>query len=144
MDVDTGFGGAFNIARTIKELIKAEATACHIEDQVAQKRCGHRPNKELVSISEMTDRLKAALDARTDENFVIMARTDAHAMQGQQKTLERAFIKCLKKAQSQGLRVFIKFSKHLISSQLWQVSLKIRKVIVRIAEFKIKFLRIKK
>ena len=64
----------------------------------------------------MTDRLKAALDDRTDENFVIMARTDAHAMQGQQKTLERAFIKCLKKAQSQGLRVFIKFSKHLISS----------------------------
>lgn len=71
VDVDTGFGGAFNIARTIKELIKAEAAACHIEDQVAQKRCGHRPNKEIVSISEMTDRLKAALDARTDENFVI-------------------------------------------------------------------------
>lgn len=92
----------------------------------------------------MTDRLKAALDARTYENFVIMARTDAHAMESQQKSLERAFIKCLKKAQSQGLRVFIKFSKHLISSQLWQVSLKIRKVIVRIAEFKIKFLRIKK
>ena len=90
VDVDTGFGGAFNIARTIKELIKAEAAACHIEDQVAQKRCGHRPNKELVSISEMTDRLKAALDARTDENFVIMARTDAHAMEGQQKALERA------------------------------------------------------
>ena len=116
MDVDTRFGGAFNIARTIKELIKAEAAACHIEDQVAQKRCGHRPNKELVSISEMTDRLKAALDARTYENFVIMARTDAHAMQSQQKALERAFIKCLKKAQSQGLRVFIKFSKHLTSS----------------------------
>ena len=90
VDVDTGFGGAFNIARTIKELIKAEAAACHIEDQVAQKRCGHRPNKELVSIAEMTDRLKAALDARTDENFVIMARTDAHAMEGQQKALERA------------------------------------------------------
>lgn len=90
VDVDTGFGGAFNIARTIKELIKAEAAACHIEDQVAQKRCGHRPNKELVSILEMTDRLKAALDARTDENFVIMARTDAHAMEGQQKALERA------------------------------------------------------
>ena len=90
VDVDTGFGGAFNIARTIKELIKAEAAACHIEDQVAQKRCGHRPNKELVSISEMIDRLKAALDARTDENFVIMARTDAHAMEGQQKALERA------------------------------------------------------
>ena len=90
VDVDTGFGGAFNIARTIKELIKAEAAACHIEDQVAQKRCGHRPNKELVSIAEMTDRLKAALDARTDENFVIMARTDAHAMEGQEKALERA------------------------------------------------------
>ena len=116
VDVDTGFGGAFNIARTIKELIKAEAAACHIEDQVAQKRCGHRPNKELVSISEMTDRLKAALDARTDENFVIMARTDAHAMECQQKSLERAFIKCLKKTQSQGLRVFITFSKDLISS----------------------------
>ena len=82
VDVDTGFGGAFNIARTIKELIKAEAAACHIEDQVAQKRCGHRPNKELVSISERTDRLKAALDARTDENFLIKSRTDTHAMKG--------------------------------------------------------------
>lgn len=90
VDADTGWGGAFNIARTIKELIRAGAGACHIEDQVAQKRCGHRPNKELVSIDEMSDRIKAAVDGRIDDDFVIMARTDAHASEGQKAALERA------------------------------------------------------
>ena len=90
VDADTGFGGAFNIARTIKELIRAGAAAAHIEDQVAQKRCGHRPNKELVSTEEMCDRIKAAMDAKIDNNFVVMARTDAHAIEGQQKAIQRA------------------------------------------------------
>jgi len=90
VDADTGFGGAFNIARTIKELIRAGAAATHIEDQVAQKRCGHRPNKELVSIEEMCDRIKAAVDAKIDSNFLVMARTDAHAIEGQDRALERA------------------------------------------------------
>ena len=76
VDIDTGFGGAFNIAQTIRKMEKAGVAAVHIEDQVAQKRCGHRPNKEIVSISEMVDRLKAALDAKTDPDFVVMARTD--------------------------------------------------------------------
>lgn len=75
VDIDTGWGGAFNIARTIKEMEKAGAAAVHIEDQVAQKRCGHRPNKEIVSKEEMVDRIKAAVDARTDPDFFIMART---------------------------------------------------------------------
>lgn len=90
VDCDTGFGGAFNIARTIKELTRAGAAATHIEDQVAQKRCGHRPNKELVTTGEMCDRIKAAVDAKIDSDFVIMARTDAHAIEGQQKAIERA------------------------------------------------------
>ncbi|MDD3343938.1 MAG: methylisocitrate lyase [Sulfurospirillaceae bacterium] len=90
VDADTGWGGAFNIARTIKELTRAGAAACHIEDQVAQKRCGHRPNKELVSIDEMCDRIKAAVDGKIDPEFVIMARTDAHASEGQKSALERA------------------------------------------------------
>lgn len=91
VDVDTGFGpSAFNVARTVKSLIKEGAAALHIEDQVGAKRCGHRPNKELVSKEEMVDRLKAAADARTDENFVIGARTDAFANEGLEKTLERA------------------------------------------------------
>jgi len=91
VDVDTGFGpSAFNVARTVKSLIKAGAGALHIEDQVGAKRCGHRPGKEVVSPEEMTDRLKAAVDARTDENFVIGARTDAFANEGLEKTLERA------------------------------------------------------
>jgi len=79
VDVDTGFGSAFNIARTVKSLIKYEAAAMHIEDQVQAKRCGHRPGKALVSKNEMCDRIKAAVDARTDPGFVIMARTDALA-----------------------------------------------------------------
>ncbi len=89
-DVDTGFGGAFNIARTTRSLIKAGAAAMHMEDQVATKRCGHRPNKAIVSQEEMVDRVKAAVDARTDENFVIMARTDALAVEGMQSAIERA------------------------------------------------------
>src|SRR6201996_9045726 len=83
VDVDTGFGpSAFNIARTVKSLIKAGAGALHIEDQVGAKRCGHRPNKEIVSKQEMVDRVKAAVDARTDKDFVIMARTDALSVEG--------------------------------------------------------------
>src|ERR1700754_1789347 len=91
VDVDTGFGpSAFNVARTVKSLIKAGAAALHIEDQVGAKRCGHRPGKEVVSKEEMVDRLKAAADARTDPHFVIGARTDAFAMEGLERTLERA------------------------------------------------------
>lgn len=91
VDVDTGFGpSAFNIARTVKSLIKAGAAALHIEDQVGAKRCGHRPGKELVSKEEMADRIKAAADARTDEHFVIGARTDAIASEGLDKAIERA------------------------------------------------------
>lgn len=91
VDVDTGFGpSAFNVARTVKSLIKAGAAALHIEDQVGAKRCGHRPGKELVSKDEMVDRIKAAADARTDDHFVIGARTDAFANEGLEKTLERA------------------------------------------------------
>ena len=91
VDVDTGFGSsAFNVARTTKSMIKFGAAAMHIEDQVGAKRCGHRPNKEIVSQQEMVDRIKAAVDARTDENFVIMARTDALAVEGFDAALERA------------------------------------------------------
>jgi methylisocitrate lyase len=90
VDVDTGWGGAFNIARTVKSLIKFGAAAMHIEDQVQQKRCGHRPNKEIVSKDEMVDRIKAAADAKTDPAFVIMARTDALAVEGVDAAIERA------------------------------------------------------
>jgi methylisocitrate lyase len=90
VDVDTGFGGAFNIARTVKSLIKFGAGAMHIEDQVQAKRCGHRPNKEIVPREEMVDRIKAAADARTDPDFVIMARTDALAVEGLQAAVDRA------------------------------------------------------
>jgi len=90
VDADTGWGTAFNIARTTTDLIKAGAAAMHLEDQVAAKRCGHRPGKALVSTEEMVDRIKAAVDARTDDRFVIMARTDAHAVEGQQAALDRA------------------------------------------------------
>ena len=89
VDIDTGFGGAFNIARTIRSLIKAGAAGCHIEDQVQAKRCGHRPGKDIVSGEEMADRIKAAVDARTDDSFVIMARTDALAVEGLEAALER-------------------------------------------------------
>lgn len=91
VDVDTGFGAsAFNIARTVKSLIKSGAAALHMEDQAGAKRCGHRPGKEVVSKEEMVDRIKAAVDARTDEDFVIGARTDAFANEGLAKTLDRA------------------------------------------------------
>ena len=91
VDADTGFGSsAFNVARTVASLIKAGAAGMHIEDQVSAKRCGHRPNKELVSKSEMVDRIKAAVDARTDESFLIMARTDALAVEGIDAAIDRA------------------------------------------------------
>lgn len=90
VDIDTGFGGAFNIARTIKSMTKAGAAAVHIEDQVSAKRCGHRPNKAVVSLAEMVDRIKAAVDAKTDADFVIMARTDALAVEGLQAAIDRA------------------------------------------------------
>lgn len=90
VDIDTGFGGAFNIARTIKAMEKAGAAAVHMEDQVAQKRCGHRPNKAIVSQQEMVDRVKAAADARINEEFVLMARTDALAVEGIDSAIDRA------------------------------------------------------
>ena len=90
VDADTGWGGAFNIARTVKSFINHGAAGLHIEDQVAQKRCGHRPNKEIVSTGEMIDRIKAAVDAKTDDDFVIMARTDALANEGLYPAIERA------------------------------------------------------
>lgn len=90
VDADTGWGGAFMIGRTIREMTRAGAAGCHIEDQVADKRCGHRPGKALVDTAEMADRVKAAVDSRTDPQFVIMARTDAHAVEGQQAALDRA------------------------------------------------------
>jgi methylisocitrate lyase len=90
VDADTGFGGAFSIARTIRELTRAGAAGLHLEDQVQSKRCGHRPGKQLVPAAEMCDRLKAALDARTDSTFAIMARTDAHGVEGMAAALERA------------------------------------------------------
>jgi methylisocitrate lyase len=90
VDADTGWGGAFNIARTVKSFIKFGAAGLHIEDQVQAKRCGHRPGKEVVSQEEMVDRVKAAVDARTDPNFVVMARTDALAVEGIDRAIERA------------------------------------------------------
>ncbi|MDR0241529.1 MAG: methylisocitrate lyase [Burkholderia sp.] len=90
VDIDTGWGGAFNIARTVRSFIKAGVAAVHLEDQVGQKRCGHRPGKEVVPTEEMVDRVKAAVDARTDDQFVIMARTDAAAAEGIDSAIERA------------------------------------------------------
>ncbi|MGI4982720.1 MAG: methylisocitrate lyase, partial [Janthinobacterium lividum] len=90
VDIDTGWGGAFNIGRTVKSFIRAGVAAVHMEDQVGQKRCGHRPGKEVVTTAEMVDRIKAAVDARTDDQFVIMARTDAAATEGVDAAIERA------------------------------------------------------
>jgi len=90
VDIDTGWGGAFNIARTIKTFTRAGVAAVHMEDQVGQKRCGHRPGKEVVSLQEMVDRVKAAVDAKTDSSFVLMARTDAAAVEGIDSAIERA------------------------------------------------------
>jgi len=89
VDIDTGWGGAFNIARTVKSMTRAGAAAVHIEDQVAQKRCGHRPNKAIVPTEEMLDRIKAAVDAKTDSEFIIMARTDALAVDGFNAVIDR-------------------------------------------------------
>jgi methylisocitrate lyase len=96
VDVDTGWGSAFNIARTVREMERAGVAAVHLEDQVAAKRCGHRPNKALVSPEEMADRVRAAVDARHDENFVFMARTDAHASEGMSAAVARAnlYVEC--------------------------------------------------
>ncbi|HEY4367384.1 MAG TPA: methylisocitrate lyase [Steroidobacteraceae bacterium] len=90
VDADTGWGGAFNVARTTAEMIRSGAAGMHLEDQVQSKRCGHRPGKALVSAAEMSDRIKAAVDGRNDDSFVIMARTDAHAVEGQTAAIERA------------------------------------------------------
>ncbi|EPJ48245.1 MAG: carboxyphosphonoenolpyruvate phosphonomutase [Osedax symbiont Rs2] len=90
VDIDTGWGGAFNIGRAVKEMQKAGAAAVHLEDQIAQKRCGHRPNKEIVSSAEMVDRIKAAVDAKTDDDFFIIARTDAFQMEGLNAAVDRA------------------------------------------------------
>lgn len=90
VDIDTGWGGAFNLARSIRSMTRMGAAAVHIEDQVQQKRCGHRPNKAIVSQAEMVDRIKAAVDAKTDADFVIMARTDALAVEGLQSAIDRA------------------------------------------------------
>ena len=90
VDADTGWGGAFNISRTVKSLINYGAAGMHIEDQVSQKRCGHRPNKEIVSIQEMIDRIKASVDSKTDPDFIVMARTDALANEGLESAIERA------------------------------------------------------
>ncbi len=90
VDADTGFGSAFNIGRTTREMIRAGAAGFHIEDQVAEKRCGHRPGKALVEAAEMCDRIKSAVDARTDDKFAVMARTDAHAVEGQKAAVKRA------------------------------------------------------
>ncbi len=90
VDADTGWGGAFMIGRTVREMARAGAAGCHIEDQVGVKRCGHRPGKALVETAEMSDRIKAAIDGRANEDFVVMARTDAHAVEGQQAALERS------------------------------------------------------
>jgi len=90
VDIDTGWGGAFNIARAVRSMIRDGAAAVHIEDQVTQKRCGHRPNKAIVTQTEMVDRIKAAVDAKTDPDFVIMARTDALAVEGLQSSIDRA------------------------------------------------------
>ena len=90
VDIDTGWGGAFNIAKTVRDMEKAGAAAVHMEDQVAQKRCGHRPNKEIVPLEEMVDRIRAAVDARTDSDFFIMARTDSFAQEGLESAITRA------------------------------------------------------
>ena len=90
VDADTGWGGAFNISRTVKSLINYGAAGMHIEDQVSQKRCGHRPNKEIVSTQEMIDRIKTSVDSKTDQDFVVMARTDALANEGLESAIERA------------------------------------------------------
>lgn len=131
VDIDTGFGpSAFNIARTIKSLIKFGAAACHIEDQVGAKRCGHRPGKEIVSTEEMSDRVKAAADARTDENFLIIARTDAIASHGVDAAIERA-IAC---AQAGADAIFAEAAYDLPTYEKFVKALKVP-VLANITEF---------
>ena len=131
VDIDTGFGpSAFNIERTIKSLIKFGAGACHIEDQVGAKRCGHRPGKEIVSTSEMVDRIKACVDARTDPSFFIIARTDAIAIEGVEAALERAHA-CVE-AGADG--IFAEAAYDLDTYRLFTQSLKVP-VLANITEF---------
>lgn len=131
VDIDTGFGPSmFNIARTVKSLIKAGAAACHIEDQVGAKRCGHRPGKELVSSQEMTDRVKAAADARTDADFFLIARTDAIVQEGVEAAIERA-IRCVE-AGADG--IFAEAATDLATYQRFAEAVKVP-VLANITEF---------
>ncbi len=131
VDIDTGFGpSAFNIARTVKSLIKFGAAACHIEDQVGAKRCGHRPGKEIVTTQEMVDRVKAAVDARSDPDFFIIARTDAIAVEGVEATLERA-VAC---AEAGADAIFAEASYDLATYERFTKALKVP-VLANITEF---------
>ncbi len=131
VDIDTGFGpSAFNIARTVKSLIKFGAAACHIEDQVGAKRCGHRPGKEIVKTQEMVDRVKAAVDARTDESFFLVARTDAIAVDGIDAALERA-IAC---AEAGADGIFVEAAYDLETYKIFTEALKVP-VLANITEF---------
>ncbi|MGH8283303.1 MAG: methylisocitrate lyase [Gammaproteobacteria bacterium] len=130
VDADTGWGAAFNIQRTVKEMLRAGAAGLHIEDQVAAKRCGHRPGKELVATDEMCDRLKSAVDGRSDPKFVIMARTDAHAVEGQQAAVERA----LKYAEAGADMIFAEALNTLDEYRQFTQSIKVP-VLANITEF---------
>jgi methylisocitrate lyase len=130
VDADTGFGGAFNIARTVQSLIRAGAAGMHIEDQVSSKRCGHRPGKAVVSKGEMVDRVKAAVDARTDDGFVIMARTDALAVEGMEKTVERA-VACVEAGADM---VFPEAMQELVQYTLFKRAVKVP-ILANITEF---------
>lgn len=130
VDADTGFGGAFNIARTVQSLIRAGAAGMHIEDQVSSKRCGHRPGKAVVSKEEMVDRVKAAVDARTDDGFIIMARTDALAVEGMEKTIERA-VSCVEAGADM---VFPEAMRELVQYTLFKRAVKVP-ILANITEF---------
>ena len=131
VDIDTGFGpSAFNIARTVKALIKAGAAACHIEDQVGAKRCGHRPGKEIVSAGEMADRVKAAADAKTDSDFFLIARTDSIAVEGVDAAIERAIL-C---ADAGADGIFVEAAKDLATYRRFTDTVKVP-VLANITEF---------
>ncbi|MGZ9075968.1 MAG: methylisocitrate lyase [Burkholderiaceae bacterium] len=131
VDIDTGFGpSAFNIARTVKALIKAGAAACHIEDQVGAKRCGHRPGKEIVSASEMADRVKAAADAKTNSDFFLIARTDSIAVEGVERAIERAIL-C---ADAGADGIFVEAAKDLATYRRFTDTVKVP-VLANITEF---------
>lgn len=131
VDIDTGFGpSAFNIARTVKALIKAGAAACHIEDQVGAKRCGHRPGKEIVSAGEMADRVKAAADAKTDSDFFLIARTDSIAVEGVERAIERAIVYA--NAGADG--IFAEAAKDLVTYRRFADAVKVP-VLANITEF---------